>query len=232
MSFTPKVWEDSPNTTTPLDAAAMDDLETRLSGYTDTALSGLVKVTSITANGTTLSGAVTLTSDGTIDLSVSGQTVTLSANGVAQPILIPLAAAPTSSDGQNGDYAGVLSGDTMAWYGPKASGAWPSSGGTIGGPLTITAQTGAYTFALTDAGTEVDYNSTSAGTFTIPPNSSVAFPVGTVISCRQIGTGQLTIAAGSGVTLHTANAATTRVQWSLISITQISANTWVVDGDS
>ena len=36
MPFTPKAWQDSPNTTTPLSAAALTDLETRLSGYADT----------------------------------------------------------------------------------------------------------------------------------------------------------------------------------------------------
>lgn len=101
-----------------------------------------------------------------------------------------------------------------------------------GGSVTISTKTTAYTFALTDAGTEVEYNSSSAGTFTIPTNASVPFPVGTVISCRQIGTGQLTVAGASGVTVNTSNAAVTRAQWSLISITQTGANVWCVDGDT
>ena len=37
MPFTPKDWRDHPDVTTPLSAAAMEDLETRLSGYTDSA---------------------------------------------------------------------------------------------------------------------------------------------------------------------------------------------------
>lgn len=36
MAFSPKTWFNSPNTTTPLSAAALIDLETRLSAYTDT----------------------------------------------------------------------------------------------------------------------------------------------------------------------------------------------------
>ena len=39
MSFTAKDWKDYPNTTTPLNAAAVEDLETRLSGYTDSEIS-------------------------------------------------------------------------------------------------------------------------------------------------------------------------------------------------
>lgn len=35
MPFTPKDWKDYPDTTTPINAAALEDLETRLSNYTD-----------------------------------------------------------------------------------------------------------------------------------------------------------------------------------------------------
>jgi uncharacterized protein YaiE (UPF0345 family) len=37
MPFTPKNWLDEPNTTTPINAAALEDMEQRLSDYTDTA---------------------------------------------------------------------------------------------------------------------------------------------------------------------------------------------------
>ena len=35
MAFTPKDWQDAPSTATPLSAAALEDLETRVSGYAD-----------------------------------------------------------------------------------------------------------------------------------------------------------------------------------------------------
>ena len=35
MPFSVKDWRDSPDTTTPLNAAALEDMETRLSGYSD-----------------------------------------------------------------------------------------------------------------------------------------------------------------------------------------------------
>ena len=41
----------------------------------------------------------------------------------------------------------------------------------------------------------------AANTLTVPPNSSVAFPVGTSIPIRQAGAGQTTIVAGSGVAI-------------------------------
>ena len=39
MSFTVKDWKDSPDTTTPLSAAALEDMETRLSAYSDARIS-------------------------------------------------------------------------------------------------------------------------------------------------------------------------------------------------
>jgi len=61
---------------------------------------------------------------------------------------------------------------------------------------TVTTQTGTtYTAVLADADTYIQFNNASAITFTIPPNSSVAFPVGTVIQMEQTGAGALSIAA-------------------------------------
>lgn len=94
-----------------------------------------------------------------------------------------------------------------------------------------TTQTGNWTFAITDRGTRVRYNSSSAGTFTIPPNSSVAFVVNTVLLGCQVGTGQLAFAAGAGVTLHTPASLTARTLWSTIWAIQDSANVWIMGGD-
>lgn len=59
-----------------------------------------------------------------------------------------------------------------------------------------------YTFSLTDNGKLVKFTSASATTATVPPNSSVDFPIGAVIGVVQYGAGTLTIEAGSGVTLN------------------------------
>ncbi len=54
MAFTTKVWQDSPSTTTPLSAAALADLESRLAAYTDLVAGALnVKSAGVTGNGTT-----------------------------------------------------------------------------------------------------------------------------------------------------------------------------------
>ena len=101
----------------------------------------------------------------------------------------------------------------------------------------INAQSGtSYTFALTDANnTFVTLSNASANTATIPPNSSVAYPVGTVLNFAQTGAGQTTITQGSGVTITstgaTPSAPKTRVQYSACSAIQTSANNWLVIGD-
>ena len=101
----------------------------------------------------------------------------------------------------------------------------------------INAQSGtSYTFALTDANnTFVTLANASAITVTIPPNSSVAYPVGTVLNVAQTGAGQVTFAAGSGVTIvsngATAAAPKLRVQYSAVNAIQTSANNWLVIGD-
>jgi hypothetical protein len=62
-------------------------------------------------------------------------------------------------------------------------------------------QSSSYTCVLADAGKIVTMDNTSSATITIPPNSSVAYPVGTVISIARINSGSVALTAGGGVTL-------------------------------
>lgn len=95
----------------------------------------------------------------------------------------------------------------------------------------VNTQTASYTLVLTDAWRCVELNSASAVTLTIPPNSSVAFQVGTVIEWYQMGAGQITLAYGAGVTLRTASSLTSRAQYSSGALRQRAADEWVVMGD-
>jgi hypothetical protein len=118
--------------------------------------------------------------------------------------------------------------------------AWVASGGGGGGgsPLPVNPQTGtSYTLALTDAPSSsanqgvVTMNNASANTVTAPPHSSVAFPVGTQVQISQIGAGQTSIAAGSGVTVNTPSTLNARAQYSTLVLTQIATDVWVLGGD-
>jgi len=69
---------------------------------------------------------------------------------------------------------------------------------------TINSQAGtSYTLVAADLGKVIQTTSASAVTITVPPNSSVAFAVGTVVEVVRMGTGSVTVAAGGGVTIPT-----------------------------
>lgn len=99
--------------------------------------------------------------------------------------------------------------------------------------LNTNAQVGTtYTLALTDDGKVVEMNNASANTLTVPPNSSVAFPVGAQILVLQTGAGQTTLAAGAGVTINSKDGnLKLSAQWCAATLIKRATDTWVVVGD-
>lgn len=97
--------------------------------------------------------------------------------------------------------------------------------------VTAATKTASYTLALSDAGKSIEMDLAAAGNVTVPPNSSVAFPVGTVLEVVRTGTGQVTFVAGTGVTLRTPSSLTTRAQWSSVSLRKRATDEWVLAGD-
>lgn len=97
--------------------------------------------------------------------------------------------------------------------------------------VTVSSQNASYTLVLGDAAKMVEMSNGSANNLTVPPNSSVAFPVGTVIDVLQVGAGQTTIVAGSGVTINYAIGLKLRAQWSAATLVKRATNTWVAIGD-
>ena len=116
-----------------------------------------------------------------------------------------------------------------------AAGATGATGatGTTTGLLGFDAQTGTtYTLVASDANKLVTASNASAITITVPPS---VFSANDVINVQQIGAGQVTFAAGSGVTI-TSNGATSaapkiRAQYSACSIICSASNTFTVIGD-
>lgn len=96
----------------------------------------------------------------------------------------------------------------------------------------VNAQTGTtYTLVLADAFKMVTMDNASANTLTVPPNSSVAFPVGTRVDLGQDGAGQTTIVAGSGVTIRTPETLKLRKQWAKASLIKRATDTWDLEGN-
>jgi len=114
------------------------------------------------------------------------------------------------------------------------TGATGATGATGPDVLSINAQSGTtYTFALSDIGKWVELNNASAITATVPPNSSVAFPVGTLLNFAQIGAGQVTIAAGSGVTLQSEGSKVKlKTQYAVGSLVKRATDTWILFGNT
>lgn len=99
--------------------------------------------------------------------------------------------------------------------------------------IAINAQTGTtYTTVLTDDGKLITASNASSIALTIPPNSSVAYGVGTQINIMQLGAGTVTITAGSGVTLNSAGTKLkTDSQFAVATCVKTDTNTWVVVGN-
>lgn len=97
--------------------------------------------------------------------------------------------------------------------------------------IPLNPQAASYTLVLADAGKTVEMNNASANDLTVPPNSAVAFPVGTVVEVCQIGAGATTVVAGSGVTIQTPETLVLTGQWSTVSLRKRATDQWVLSGD-
>jgi hypothetical protein len=109
----------------------------------------------------------------------------------------------------------------------------PSTGtltlsGSLVDTVTENALTGSYTLTLADQSKVVSINSAGNTTVTVPPDASVNFPLGTVIKINRLGTGNVTLAAGAGVTVSKTGVL---YPFEELYIRKRAANNWVtVDG--
>jgi hypothetical protein len=97
-------------------------------------------------------------------------------------------------------------------------------------------QGGDYTLVLSDAGKMIQHSSASPHAWTVPPDSSVAFPLGTVITLlNPAGGGAVTITQGVGVTIEFAGTASTTgnrtlTAIGLATILKSGTNVWAISG--
>jgi len=109
---------------------------------------------------------------------------------------------------------------------------------TINYGTSINSQTGtSYTTVFSDAASVgnptamVLMNNAAAQTVTIPPNASVAYPIGATLQITQMGEGKVTIAPGVGVTINSANNhKSIGIQYGVVSLLQTSLNVWLLVG--
>ena len=77
----------------------------------------------------------------------------------------------------------------------------------------------------------IEMNMSTAGTFTVPLDATLAWPVGASMDIFATGTGEITIAGEAGVTLNATPGLILRTQWSSATIMKRGADNWVVYGD-
>lgn len=122
-----------------------------------------------------------------------------------------------SADYRNSSVSTTLSADSLGYRGVP----------------TLTQDAG-YTFVLNDAGQSKLHTSATAHNYTIPPNSSVAFPIGTIIVVANVGAGVVTVVRGSGVEMRQATVGTDKNmsvgQWGLCTLYKYGTNSWLAGG--
>lgn len=93
-------------------------------------------------------------------------------------------------------------------------------------------QTGTtYTLQLTDKDKIVRTTNGVGVTITVPPNSTVAFPLGSIVGLEQYGAGTLTVAAGAGVTIRSFGGSLALAgQYVAGALRKIATNEWMLTG--
>lgn len=89
------------------------------------------------------------------------------------------------------------------------------------------------TLQLSDRSKIITLSSSSAHSVTVPPNSSVAFPVGTQIGVMSLGSGTKTVASGVGVTVTAAPGADPELTGvgAIATLVKYATDTWILTGD-
>jgi hypothetical protein len=112
--------------------------------------------------------------------------------------------------------------------------------GNVISHISTVQKTGNYTPTagdISDDGKLLEFNSSSANTFTVPTNANNPYPIGTQISILQIAGGQTTVVGASGVTINCTpqpsglNGGRLRAQWSSATLLKRDNNLWVLIGD-
>lgn len=170
------------------------------------------------ANYAAMRTALSLTTAATTALGTSGATIPLlsTANTWALAQTFTLAPVFTDASGTRAALGLVIGTDV------EPAGAYSG----------INTQTVSYTLVLADKGKLVTINNASANTLTVPPNSSVNFPVRSRVDIGSLGAGICTVTAGAGVTILSSNGLKLRAQNSGGTLVQLTTDTWWLNGDT
>jgi len=170
------------------------------------------------ANGTASTGAVIRLGEATANGSnyVGIQAPTTLAANVTYTL-------PTA-DGTSGQVLSTNGSGVLSW-------ATDASGGGASYSAVRTQSGTTYTLVLGDAGDYIQTTSTTAVTITVPPQADVTWAADTEIYFEQNNTGQITIAAGSGVTINSSETLKTAARYAVVALKRVASDTWTLTGE-
>lgn len=198
------------------------DLKANLSGPTFTGTVVLPSTTSIGNVSATELGyvdGVTSAIQTQLDAKLDSATASSTYAPIAGPTFTGTVAAPTPSTGDDSTKVATtayVQAENIVQYVPLS-----------GTTLTIASATHKFKTIVC--------NSSSATTISIPTDASDNWPIGSYVNVRQMGTGQVTVAAvtsGTTSVVATDSQFKTRVQYSEIVLEKTAINTWLVAGDT
>lgn len=96
--------------------------------------------------------------------------------------------------------------------------------------IPISNKTDNYTTVLADGNRMITLSNASDKIITIPANSVVAYPVGTMIIVTRLGAGEVDVAVTTD-TVRAPSGQSNRARYSVLQITKIASTEWVVTGD-
>lgn len=191
---------------------------------------GAASANTINVTGTTTITAFDSIADGAARRVVFSGALTLTYN--ATSLILPTAASIVTAAGDSAEFLSLGSGNWKCVQYLRADG---TAVGTSGG-IPQNSQSTAYTLVLSDANKHILHPSadTTARTFTIPANSSVAYPIGTAITfVNQNAAGTLTISITTD-TMRLAGAGTTGSRTlaanGIATALKITSTEWIISG--
>jgi len=200
------------------DFAAKGDILSASANDTLSVLGVGTNGTILTANSATATGlewaapAVTLTN-----------AVTLQNKTLTSPIVnTPALTLSTSSSTDNGRVSWDTTNKVLQTGNGTTTVSFPSF------TVNETAKTAAYTLALTDQNTLIQMNGAFA--FTVPLNSSVAFPIGAQIHLVALTTG-VSVSFTVGITSYSSPGNSLRAAGSMATLLKLGTNSWALSGD-